>query len=254
MSIKIALLFSGHLRSFEKTYISFLENFSHLNDIDIFCHTWNTLGHNDKVWWNNNGDSIYNKKLNEVHLQNLRNFYNPKKIKIDNSINFVSENDEYNNKYVGYNALKNQWEGLYRVNQLRLDYENETNKKYDCVIRSRYDIKYQETFFNEHLIKKCLDKYKFNFLYSYTDKKEDLYSDSFYFSCPYYFDNLINNMYDKVDKFIYASINKFKVIEGEATITEFLRKNFENENDYNRFRYKCSILRLDGRELPLYFD
>jgi len=253
MSLKIALILSGHLRTFEKTYISFLENFSHLK-LDIFCHTWDSLGHNDKVWWGNDGDSIYNKNLNEVHLQNLRNFYNPKKIKIDSPINFISENNEYNEKYNGYNALKSQWESIYKSNQLRIEYEKESNIKYDCVIRSRYDIKYHERFFSNELIQEYLDKYKFNFLYSYTDKKEDLYSDSFYFSNPSNFDNMINNMYDKVDKYIYASIKKFNVIEGEASLTEFLRKDFGNDNDYNRFRYKCSILRLDGRELPLFFE
>jgi hypothetical protein len=248
MSLKVAILLCGHTRTFDKTYQSFLDNFLDL-DYDVFCHTWSRTGHGDPVWWSEKGDDIYS-ELGEEGKNKLIQYYNPKKIQIDQQKRYLPKNSEYLN-IKGFSPVKNMWETVWRANELRKQYEQETGMRYDCVLKTRYDISYEEKL-SPKIIEDNILKYKFNFILTHTGKVENLYNDSIYFSTPENFDKVIDTMKNRLEDFLYASIEKFKVIEGEASFTEFLRKEFGNDLEYNRFIYKCGILRLSGKYLALY--
>lgn len=245
---RTAILLCGHLRTYDKTTHSFINAFSEL-DYDVFCHTWDTKGHNSPVWWSENGDNN-NEPVTNIDTNNLRVFYKPKKLVIEKQNQFISANENFKS-YKGYNSVKNMWETVWHCNQLRLQYEKEANIHYDCILKTRYDIIYDEVL-NSRILEENLSKYKFNFIYTQTSKIENVYSDSIFYASPENFDLVIDSMKNRVDDFLYASIEKFKVIEGEASFTEFLRKEFGTDEDYNRFLFKCRILRFNGASLPLY--
>lgn len=246
--MRIAILLCGHTRTYLKTYQSFLDSFKDL-DYDVFCHTWDTKGHHDPVWWSEKGDDIY-EKLTQEDTDNLSNLYHAKKVQVDPQRKFLPKNPEYL-KIKGFNPVRNMWETVWRANELRKQYELENGINYDCVLKTRYDILYDEKF-NPQWVEKNLYKYKFNFILTHTGKVENIYNDSIYYSTPENFNYVIDTMKTRLEEFLYASIEKFKVIEGEASFTEFLRKEFGNELEYNQFIFKCKLLRFSGKVLPLY--
>lgn len=247
--MKIAILLCGHLRVYDKTYQTFRNCFSGL-DYDVFCHTWDTIGHTDPVWWSEKGDDIY-QKISQDQIDKIYDFYNPKKVWIETQTKYLSLREDYN-KIKGYNAVKNLWETVGRCNKIRIDYEEKTGIKYDCILKTRYDIFYEEKF-DPGVIEYNTNKYKFAFLNTYTDHIHNLYNDSIFFARPEVFTNTINGIRNKVDNYLYASIDKFKIIEGEASFTEYLRKEIGDDSEFVKFNLKCKILRFSGKVLPLYF-
>jgi hypothetical protein len=244
--LKIAIQLCGNLRTFEKTIESFKKAFDGL-DIDIFCHTWNTLGHIDNVWWSQDGDGKI-KGVDQEVLNKVINFYSPKKILVDRS-------NSYNPPFVewskGYNAVKNQWDSNYRCNELRKQYEKEMNIKYDLVIKTRCDILFEESF-KEILNNYTSMKDKNNTLYvlnTPTSKKKSLYNDIMFFGSPSAIDQALG-FTQKMEDYLHYAMDIFKVIEGEAPFTYFLKdlKNLEVE----KYNLKCKILRLNGKTEPLY--
>lgn len=136
---KIALCLSGQPRYLE-------EGFKQLSkiilnyDVDVFIHTWWDDSYVNKVFdfspmntYNRTGVWEYNTK------ELIQSLYTPKKIIIEPQKDF--------NKHVNVNFEKQSPISLYSMyysilqsNKLKTEYENENNFKYDCVIRSRFDI------------------------------------------------------------------------------------------------------------------
>lgn len=138
--MKIAILISGHLRSFRSTYASFQKSFDNLRP-DVFCHTWSKMGHGDAVWWSGTGDSNQDPVTEEVQNE-MRGYYRPKALQVDEQIIYPPPSG-YEDRS-GFTAVKNQFLGLQRANQLRQEYSKQNGITYDVVIRSRYDLSYRQ--------------------------------------------------------------------------------------------------------------
>ena len=71
--MRVAILLSGHIRTFELTQDSFKKAFNNISPY-IFTHFWETQGHNDPVWWSDCGDNNKHKIKNDIlntHLKNI---------------------------------------------------------------------------------------------------------------------------------------------------------------------------------------
>lgn len=114
--MKIALCLSGGLRNFKDTYYSFKHFLLDKYDTDVFFY------------------GLENKEGVDRNLKDLIDLYKPKKYQINTT-------EFYNNINCKYN-LPSSFYGFYNVlkcNNLKSEYENENEFKYDIVIRSRTD-------------------------------------------------------------------------------------------------------------------
>ena len=124
----LAIQLYGHLRTYEYTYTSFIENIIKPNlkdgwNIHVFMHTWDTLSSSEKSWHQNK--FIFNeRKLSNSEIKIIKQIYNPKEILIEH----LGENEYGLHKTVS------------QVNKLREEYENKHNIKYNFVIYTRPDV------------------------------------------------------------------------------------------------------------------
>lgn len=139
--LKIALCMSGHLRTFENNYKSVYDNILSKHDCDVFIHTWDSLG------------LSYRHTDGGLHLLNTDQFrskieflYNPKKIVIEPNRPFTVT-PLMQQRMIDHRDVSGILSMIYKIeacNQLKIDYENEKNFKYDLVVRFRGDL-YVET-------------------------------------------------------------------------------------------------------------
>ncbi|EOC4396917.1 hypothetical protein ACI38G_001909, partial [Campylobacter jejuni] len=133
MKKKLAIQLFGLVRTYTDTFDTFFSNVIIPNstnyDIDIFIHTWdifsavgaaNGLKNSRHYFY----PTMTNKKLCDYDINDIKNKYKPKKIKIE--------------------SLKELEWGIYRslsgVNKLREEYEKEHNINYDCILCTRMDL------------------------------------------------------------------------------------------------------------------
>jgi hypothetical protein len=143
--MKIALCFSGQPRFVKETYQNYLDNLIIPNNIeDIFVHTWwdaEKLNEPLLTSWNDVG---YHIKifLESDTIEFIQNNYQPKKI--------ITEKETFKH-YIGAgefgkiqitqpHIFQSMVNSIYKCNQLKKQYEEENNFKYDLVIRTRTDI------------------------------------------------------------------------------------------------------------------
>ncbi len=135
---RVALCLSGHLRSFEATYKYLKENIINPTNCDIFIFSWDKLGYDGA-----RGDRhLINQNVDENKIKQL---YNPKKIIISKPIDFNV--DKYLNRLGSGlrnpNIVSNMFYGINQSNNLKKEFENENNFKYDAVIRCRADLLFE---------------------------------------------------------------------------------------------------------------
>lgn len=147
---RIAVLISGHLRVFEKTIKSFVKNIlgGDKNNIDFFIHTWETLGAPDSK---ESMDASINNIRTETKVNEIMSLYNPKGFIIEKSTVHsaihahasaanmtASEKSGFHGGTIfHYSCMLFSWKKAF---QMMESYENETNTKYDLVIKYRTDI------------------------------------------------------------------------------------------------------------------
>lgn len=153
MTKRIAVQMFGHLRSFKKTYQSFLENVIAENlkdgyETDVFIHTWDEKDHSTATWHNQEGKDPINKVLTEKDIELVKQIYNPKKLLIEPQL-------EYEEKIIieVIDSIRRSIRGclnasytIYKTNELRKEYEKENNIKYDWVIHTRPDVAFNSSF------------------------------------------------------------------------------------------------------------
>lgn len=171
--IKAALCISGHFRNIDANFSSinkYLLSNSEV-DYDIFIHTWNVI---DRA-----GVILPAEKISH---------YNPKKYVIEPPINFpitpLMEEKNFNKRDI--NGLLSMFYKIEQCNKLKLDFENEHQFKYDCVIRFRGDIELLEPIslqnldFNKLYIPLHGDYGGVNDQFAFSNSKNmDLYSSTF---------------------------------------------------------------------------
>lgn len=131
--MKIALCLSGQPRFVEKGYETIHRNFIEPYDCDVFVHTWT------------DGFSIEN-------IEKIKELYNPKMIQIDKCHTPLCN---YSSLRYIYGAHKiydmcSQYDSIAKANKLRNIYEIENNEHYDCVIRCRLDLHFNERIYLEN--------------------------------------------------------------------------------------------------------
>lgn len=142
--MKIALCLSGHLRNFERAYPTLYFYLLKDYDVDIFIHTWDKLGFSCAFKTDNTLNDTSTK------LAEAEKLYKPKSIIVE-SVDFVEElkrqGDEYaphlknEPKHVGHMA--SMFYKIYACNELKNKYQRESGIEYDCVVRCRPDLLFQ---------------------------------------------------------------------------------------------------------------
>lgn len=216
--MNVAILLTGHIRTYQKTYNSFFQYIINPNlkhNIDIFIDTWDTydgnisnaflLDGNDSVSFYVKREDIEEKykpkilnidKWDDIKDNFLADKYFPKDIldylvQTSNNFLLLKEKNNGNSSSIprlsikdGYSIYAPQFYKFYNGNQLRKKYEKEKNVKYDFIIRTRPDILFLKPFiFPEDT----------SLFYSYMIP----YWDIFFATCDKYMDtycNLYNNM------------------------------------------------------------
>jgi hypothetical protein len=168
--MKIAILITGHVRNFLKTYPSFLENILYLrqeNDVDIIIDTWDVSDSNYTV-----ANKYYPSEEARIDENKIRELYNPISFNIEN---FESIKDKFaaekffpenilRNLYIenqrrekdssggrilfkdGYFLLAPQFYKFKQANEKRKQIETQTGIKYDLIIRTRFDVRFIQKF------------------------------------------------------------------------------------------------------------
>lgn len=147
--MRVALCFSGHLRTFRATWKNIKKNIIDVLQPDIFLHTWNQVG----ITTSSKREGIYHyktyskKEFEENELQKALDMYQPIKYEIEDQkdIKFNITDIIKKRSMIGdFDRFYFQMYSYYRANQLKKEYENKNNFIYDMVIRARPDIKYPE--------------------------------------------------------------------------------------------------------------
>ena len=129
--MKIALLLSGEIRDSFHNYKYLKENLLDLYDVDIFLSTWKSEGL-DRVLQIFKPVSVdvedYDRGYNKLWVSTV----SPYEHKLEPNASLVS--------------CMSMWYKTFKVNLLRLQYEQLMGTKYDVIIKSRPDLKLEEPF------------------------------------------------------------------------------------------------------------
>jgi hypothetical protein len=203
--MKVALCLSGQLRWIEHCYPYIYENLIRPNNADVFVHGWYNEKDVGKAFTDFDSNHIAFKGYldKDAHLKIIK-LYKPKYYLFEKQLEFTEEikNIEIHKLY-GSRPLNvfSMFYSIMKSNDIMSIYSNNINKKYDCVIRARYDLMI------ENVIN--LNEYDMDYLHLKGDCKHNSYciNDHFAFSnvenmnkyCDTY--NNIGKMYfkNKVD-------------------------------------------------------
>jgi hypothetical protein len=147
---RIAVCYSGHVRSFEKNYKNLYNFFFKNINPDFFIHAWADYGFKKNSDYKDLNTVWFKEDNLSINKENLISLLNPKKIIVEN---FSSKKDYFEfskEKEMFYflgqakdNASKYINSQLYSINNsnfLKKIFEDENNFSYDLVIRMRFDL------------------------------------------------------------------------------------------------------------------
>jgi hypothetical protein len=143
--MKIALQYSGMIRTFKKCYLQILETLKE-HDVDVFVSFWDipgtSLKHSKKtinvfpeLEYKNIDEKLIRKEFPELNLKII-------------DIEKYSKSEEIMNKYqnklrfkkiIPQREFTSQYYKIHRCNKLRKEYQKKNNIKYDWFIRTRPD-------------------------------------------------------------------------------------------------------------------
>jgi uridine kinase len=229
--MRVALLISGYLRSYENSLL-YIKNeiISIFDDVDVYLH----ITKNEKV-----EDRYLNLIDEDSDIKRIITELNPKSLLI--------ENNDYTDKNKRYNNTFNQWSKLYKLNELKKINESINRQKYDLVVRYRPDLSIK----TKNLMKL---KPKTNTVYvpydSKIDKKKlkspnDKYvCDAFAFGDSESMDGYFN---------IFTNINEYMETYGTTSET-ILFNHLSNKNigikkidvNYSFVLSKCNVFAICG--------
>jgi hypothetical protein len=143
-----ALLLTGHLRTFEKTYKSLFKNIIQNKEIDVFIWTWETLEVPQPKRGTENGLANIN---TWSRFDQIKNIYNPIDIKIENYLIRDKINDHcrmaplnqqdrggfFGGDLLNFASMIYGWKQVY---EMMVEYEDKVNIKYDWILRTRTDL------------------------------------------------------------------------------------------------------------------
>jgi len=139
--MKVALCLSGHFRSFNTTFKSLQDSIIGPYQPDIFIYSPETLGFDGA----DRGDHHLVKS--NLDIEKIKELYKPKKIlveplrKWDVTKYYVIPNIGLRDPEI----VCGMFYGIYKANQLKMEFEEENNFTYDVVIRCRPDLYFENT-------------------------------------------------------------------------------------------------------------
>ena len=127
--MKVALLISGYLRSYDIN-LKFIEDeiLNKFEHVDVYLHITNNESEEDKY---------VNSSNDEEAIKAFSAALNP--------LTTIMEDNTHYHKDKGINNLINQWNKLYKLNELKILHESLIGEKYDLVIRYRPDLTINDT-------------------------------------------------------------------------------------------------------------
>ncbi|MDR2906231.1 MAG: hypothetical protein LBU73_09785 [Helicobacteraceae bacterium] len=140
-SLKIAVCFFGHLRTFNKCAPFLCKNLLDKYDCDLFMHTWSTLDHTTKAWHNarkTNGETKEDKIIGAYG--EFKGLKIEKQEPLDKGLIKAKHHDNseiYTMAIFGYDAM---FSSMRKSNALREEYAEKNKIKYDFVLFVRPDI------------------------------------------------------------------------------------------------------------------
>ena len=227
---KIALVLSGHLRTYMDTFLNLKKNLLDLYDCDIYISTWNNTDHLTDFYHSEESMkkllSVYSPWTKVIVINESRGFfeYNKKNIEIHPTKygTWNTENSQYKTYQGGnvpeeaVNRLTSQWYAVSEGFKSIKNYE-----KYDFLIRSRFDI---------DLLK------PFNFV----DEKI-VVGDSYG----------VENYYNIRDYIVYIKPEAFDIMKNISALS------IENFKKYNNFSAETMLeytLKNNDLKIPLTID
>jgi hypothetical protein len=180
--MKIAICIIGHIRNFVHNYPSLKKHLLDKYDCDVFCSTWDTLGwrvEGNQITTEQGGFKGFDYYSNAPDFNQVFSLLKPKAFIIDDykSVEalIVRKSEGYKTRLrVPHDRPENTVSQAYKFLQIRdavKAVENANQFKYDRVIRTRFDIYYE----NDPL-EKCFDE---QFIYTPLLESYDLASDIF---------------------------------------------------------------------------
>tara|TARA_B100000085_G_scaffold102809_1_gene93538 strand:+ start:192 stop:1001 length:810 start_codon:yes stop_codon:yes gene_type:complete len=165
--VKIAMCYSGNLRSYEKTFDNQNKNVisnNNVNDIFILTSDLNCERHYSPTKWKGEerrtvgrtnpehaaaGEYFFNEKRNkviynvenmDVHLKNIKELYceNLKQIKVKNEP--AKENLWYFDDPMDWSSRRKCFQKTYECHNMFLEYCKQNQNQYDLVVRNRFDL------------------------------------------------------------------------------------------------------------------
>ena len=141
--LKIAVCFSGQVRTWKHCYHNWEDNLASLGDVDYFCHFWD---YNSIPLGAINGYDVVpdDTLLSEEEKQSIISALKPKRIEFESKKTWpnVDELDHWYSKRITTKLIplfRNQFYSLIKVANLKRQYELENKFEYDVVIRMRPD-------------------------------------------------------------------------------------------------------------------
>ena len=134
--MRIALVMSGHMRSFQECFSSQEKYLLSVLNPDVYIHTWDETHSKTQSWHNQNGKSV---PLTDDHLNDIEKMYSPKSLLVERQEKCENYPFLYGTQ-MSLCGLKNMTYGIYRSHQLMV----ESDIDYDVIVRFRPDILLKE--------------------------------------------------------------------------------------------------------------
>lgn len=140
--LRIALLWTGHMRSYQQLYEHHKHWLFEPMRADLFIHTWTTDESTTPTWWRRQHGPIAHTR--EEHLHELYDPYNLRQLKIDDASKynfFDAAFKEANSKStVKYEHVVSMWFTWLEAWRMMEAYEQAHGFQYDLVFKARPDI------------------------------------------------------------------------------------------------------------------
>jgi hypothetical protein len=139
--LKIAVCFFGHLRTFKRCAPFLRENLLNKYDSDLFMHTWTTLDHNTKTWYDH---SAMKGETDRASI--VRAYGEFKGLEIEEQKprdwGIIKNKPNYNSKEreVSIFGIDAMFRSMRESNRLREEYAAQNQVKYDLVLCVRPDV------------------------------------------------------------------------------------------------------------------
>lgn len=227
--MKVAILLTGHVRSWDKCKNSFTKTFlNSSHDVDIFIHTYNNvLGYHPYI---ENLEKVQNNNITCTPSQ-IKKIINLNHIKLETEEqNSVYENVDLDSLPIFHDTYA-QYRKFHLCNQLRKEYEKDSGFVYDVIIKTRFDIDYSID------LDEIIKNFNYDSNYIYISSGPSLYPcDQIFISKPENIDNFLSEFLKQDQKYnIKHSPHEWveKCARGKLSRILNLQTNIHRINNYN---------------------